>query len=53
MQTYSPKEIAAILNVAHGTVWRWIRDGKLKAARLGGNGTYRVTKEDLEAFMAK
>ena len=32
------------------TVWRWIRQGKLKASQLGECGSYRISKDDLEAF---
>ena len=50
MQDYTPKEVAELLKVTKETVWRWIRVGKLKATRLGGTGSYRISTEALNDF---
>lgn len=43
------EEVAEVCRVKVTTVWAWIREGKLKAFRLGRD--YRVKKEDLDAFI--
>jgi|GraSoi2013_115cm_1033766.scaffolds.fasta_scaffold359914_2 excisionase family DNA binding protein len=45
------KEIAAELRVTKQVVWRWIREGKLPALRIGKE--YRVSRADYLAFLAK
>lgn len=47
---YRPQEVADKLNVAIGTVWRWIREGKLEAIKLGPS-TYRISPEAFTAFI--
>ena len=47
-KVYAPKEVAQLLGVKRGTVWKWIREGKLKAFHAGG--LYRISQEDLDAF---
>ena len=32
---YTPQEVAKILNISTLTVYRWIKSGKLKAAKVG------------------
>jgi len=46
---YSTDEVAAFMGVTPRTVQRWIREGKLPAVVVGG--TYRVKREDLQAFV--
>jgi excisionase family DNA binding protein len=43
-------EVAKRLGISKRTVWRWIKDGKLKVYRLGEK-TIRIDEKDLEAFM--
>lgn len=45
----SPREVAERCSVDVGTVWRWIRMGKLPAVQLGRN--YRVSVSALRAFL--
>lgn len=42
------RQVAYILKVHHLTIRRYIRDGKLKAIRIGGN--VRVKESDLQNF---
>jgi len=50
MNTYlTPLEVAEILKVSRITVYRWIKDGKLKAVKPGG--VVRIRKEDLRKFI--
>jgi excisionase family DNA binding protein len=45
------KEVAQRLGISQKTVWRWIKDDKLKVYRLGEK-TIRIDEKDLETFMA-
>jgi PAS domain S-box-containing protein/excisionase family DNA binding protein len=45
-------EAAAHLRVSRVSVWRWIRDGRLAAARLG-HRTIRIRREDLDGFLVR
>jgi excisionase family DNA binding protein len=43
-------QAAARLGVSRVSIWRWIRDGRLPASRLG-HRTTRIAREDLERFL--
>lgn len=45
------QDVAHIANVSEMTVRRWIKTGQLAATQLGGR--YRVTRSDLQNFLAK
>ena len=49
MKYYSPEEIAKQFNLQAQTVRLWIRQGRLKAVKLGG--LWRVSEEELERFI--
>jgi len=44
-------EVAARLQVNRRTVARYIEEGVLKAARIGGKGPYRIKEGDLEKML--
>lgn len=46
----SPKSTALEIEVDRETVYRWIREGKLRATRVGRQ--WRIRRADLEAFMS-
>ncbi len=46
-------EVAERLRVYPGTVKRWLRDGKLVGVQLGDRAGWRITEEDLEAFLER
>ena len=48
-KTYTPQQIAEILQVREYSVRRWLRQGELKGFQLGGR--WRVKESDLKAFM--
>lgn len=50
MELYTPEEVAEMLKVQPRTVREWLRDKKLKGAKLGKE--WRVKKEDIEAFIS-
>ena len=43
----TPQEIATRLKLTKATIWRWIRERKLPAIKVGSK-VYRVKKEDYE-----
>jgi excisionase family DNA binding protein len=45
---YSAEQVAQLLNLHVKTIRRYVRDGRLKAKRIGKE--YRITRADLEAF---
>ncbi|MDP8922145.1 MAG: helix-turn-helix domain-containing protein, partial [Chloroflexota bacterium] len=49
---YSVSEAATLLGVNRVTIWRWIRDGRLPASRLG-HRTTRIAREDLERALSR
>ena len=48
-QLYSAEEVAEQLGLHVRTVRGYLRDGRLRAVRIGKQ--YRITREDLEAFI--
>ena len=52
---YTTKQAARLLQVDMAKVYEYIKAGKLKAHRLGGNGTskrhWRISENDLEQFI--
>jgi excisionase family DNA binding protein len=54
LDLYTVAETAAILNVSQKTVFEWVRNGDLPAARLGPGGRLiRIRRADLEDFVAR
>ncbi len=51
MQYLTVDEVATRLKVSSWTVKRWLRDGELKGVRLGKNGPWRTSEEDLARFL--
>jgi excisionase family DNA binding protein len=45
---YTAEQAATLLNLHPKTVRAWIREGRIKAARIGKQ--YRIMREDLEAL---
>ena len=45
---YTIKEAAAVLHVSHNTVYQMIRDGQIKALKMGDK---KIRGTDLEAFI--
>ena len=46
-------EVASICKVTRWTVKNWIKAGKLRAIRLGGPRTVRISEEALREFFGK
>jgi len=47
---YSIAQATELLGVSRVSIWRWIRDGRLPAARLGRR-TVRIKRDDLEQLL--
>src|SRR3989338_3058279 len=47
---YSTSEAAKMCEVSTGSIVRWVREGKLKAAMTGG-GHHRIASEELVRFL--
>lgn len=48
---FTAQEVAKIYNVEHRTMLGWLRDGKIKAKRIGKK--WAITKQALEDFEKK
>ncbi|WKZ30399.1 MAG: helix-turn-helix domain-containing protein [Candidatus Dojkabacteria bacterium] len=48
---YTIEEVAEMLKVVYMTIYRWIKQGKLKAFRVGKK--YMIKKSDIEALIEK
>jgi len=49
LEVMTPEQVAAYLQVNTATVYRYIRDRKLEASRLGRR--YRITREAVDRFL--
>lgn len=49
MEIYTPEDIAQMFKVSTGTVWRYIREGKLPASKLGRK--YIISDDQLRRFI--
>ncbi len=48
LEIYTLKEVEDLLQVTRRTLYNWIKDGQLKAFKVGRG--WRITKEALEEF---
>lgn len=46
---YTPKEVAQKLKMDLSTVYRWIREGELKAVKIGS--LWRISETELKRFL--
>lgn len=53
LKFYRTKEVADILQVVEPTVRKWIKNNKLKATKLAGNKTIRISREALNEFIER
>lgn len=49
LKVYTPTEVAGLLKVNPQTVWKYIREGRLRASKLGR--VYRIRETDLELLL--
>ena len=50
MNTYTPKEVAAVLKVKYATVMTWARQEKLTGSRTPAG--WRFTDDDIKQFLS-
>lgn len=48
-QLYTCREVAALAKVKIGTVWEWIKDGKIEARTVFGH--YRITESEVRRLL--
>lgn len=51
IKVYTLEEIAALLHITRRTLYTYVKEGKLKAVKVGKY--WRVTEKNLEDFLAK
>jgi len=49
MKHYSTEEVSELYNIKPATIRKWIREGKLKAVKLGH--LWRIREDDLKEFI--
>jgi len=49
-QFYLPEEIAQKLRIDRETIYRHLRNGKLKGSKIGG-ASWRISQEDLDKYI--
>lgn len=49
---YTVQEACKLLGITQGTLWRWIRTGKIGAV-LVGTRSYRIKSSEIKAFLAE
>jgi excisionase family DNA binding protein len=47
----SVKDVATLLDVNEWAIRKYIREGKLKAYKLGGGSLWRIYESDVDAFV--
>jgi excisionase family DNA binding protein len=52
MEYLTTAEVAAILKIHENSVYKYIDTGALKASKLNSTGPWRITRQDLERFVA-
>ena len=50
-KVYTLQEVADYLKVSRQTIYNYVTAKKLRASKLAGQRTYRVTEEDLQDFL--
>jgi excisionase family DNA binding protein len=50
VRMYSPRKAAKLLEVKPTTITRWIREGKLKATKVGR--VWRIREDELDKLIA-
>ena len=48
LELYSVSQVAAILNVSNRTIMNYIKQGRIKGAKIGGK--WKFTREAIEKF---
>jgi excisionase family DNA binding protein len=46
-------DVAEVLNISSAQVYALVRNGELKAIKIGGRGQWRVEEAELEAYIQR
>jgi excisionase family DNA binding protein len=46
------EQVAAMLHLHIATVWRYVREGKLRAVRLSNRGNIRIRQSELDRYLS-
>jgi excisionase family DNA binding protein len=49
---YTIEEVSVLLRVSIRTVYRWIKQGNLKAIQIMNGGGYRIPKTEIDRYYA-
>ena len=50
MPLHTVEEAAVLMKVSPDTVREWVRSGRLRASKLAGSKTLRISTDDIMAF---
>ena len=51
MQTYTVKEASEIFKITTDTMYRWVREGRIKTAHLGRS--VRIPQSEIDSMLGK
>ena len=51
MRFLTVRELTTALQVSDSTVRRWVRDGQLRAYKVGKRGQLRFSEDDISSFL--
>lgn len=46
----SPREVCRLLGISYITLWRWIRQGRIRAVKLP-SGRYAIPRSEIERIL--
>ncbi len=49
LRLYSLEELSQLIGVTHRTMWNYVKEGKIKATKIGG--AWKVTEENYKRFV--
>jgi len=52
---YGLEEVGKMLSTSRATLWRWIRDGRIKAVKFNGDerSKWRISEDEISRFINK
>jgi len=53
VEFYTPEEAAVKLKITRRTVYRWLREGKIKATKLGQSPLWRIPESEIRRLLGE